>query len=667
LVVRPIPIIADSYVDKEFGTGVLKVTPAHDFNDYELGKKHNLPLINILEPNGKLNANAGLYDGLSITEARERVIEDLIKCNALVKTEAIVQQIGICQRCESIVEPVVSDQWFMKMKPLAEKAIEAARKGESLSLTEVDQCNDTFKIIPETWYSTYYHWMENIRDWCISRQLWWGHRVPAWYCKACKSVTVSAEEPKNCKHCHSHEIYQDEDVLDTWFSAGLWPFATLGWPEKTAAYQKFYPGSILETGFDILFFWVARMLMLGLHFNDGKIPFRRVYLHAMVRDEKGKKMSKTKGNVIDPLAVIEKYGADAFRFTLLSMSGQGRDIKLNTDRVEGYKAFCNKLWNASRYVMMRLGFVESDLTTAQEAYKHSLKDAEKWIKENRSNLHAINKWILSRFETTADSINKAFEEFRMGEASLLLYDFIWKDFCDWYIEFSKELLKDANIFHETQHCLVYLLHKTLRLAHPFIPFITEEIYKHIPETNKSESTFLILQPWPCTSIMEKQTEAEDTVELWKDVIEHLRTFRGENGISPKARPEVYFDVNIARQNIFHAGLPFIVSIAQLGHLLPKSDDLTDQTDISEICCNSARLYVSLRGLVDVEGEVSRLEKEKHKIQNDINFLQTKLNRQEFLARAPKDLVKLEQERLGTFNNNLESINKAIERLLKIKS
>ncbi len=672
---REIPIIADTYVDREFGTGTLKVTPAHDFNDYELGKRHNLPVISIMDQKGILNSNAGPYCGLRVTVARDQVIRDLQEKNLLTKTEELVQQVGLCQRCESIVEPMMSEQWFMNMKPLAEKAVAAAKKGESMSLTEVDRHDDAFKILPDTWYSTYYHWMDNIRDWCVSRQLWWGHRIPAWYCKDCSKVTVSSNDVTSCQHCHSTSVHQDEDVLDTWFSSGLWPFATLGWPEKTEAYNRFYPSSILETGFDILFFWVARMLMMGIHFNEGRVPFKRVYLHAMVRDEKGQKMSKTKGNVIDPLDIIREYGADAFRFTLLSMAGQGRDIKLSTDRIENDKAFCNKLWNASRYVLMKLGYVafESNAPGFTNPEPFQELATTEWLTKNYSTLHPVNQWILSRLEKTADSINVMLDEFRVGEASQQLYDFSWRDFCDWYIEFSKELLTNPAYTHQTQVCLLHVLRSTLALAHPFIPFITEQIYKNLPKL-PGDSQPLMQHPFPRRRIdgvcqdqfTAANPAAEETVMFWKQIVERLRAFRGENRIAPKARPAVTFQITTAAEPGFALGIPMIISLAQIGSLTPEKGNPAERFDTSELNCGPVKLFISLQGLIDVDGEIKRLEKEKAKIADDIGHSERKLAKKEFLDRAPQSLINEEQGKVNQLKLNLQSVDQSILRLNKMR-
>jgi valyl-tRNA synthetase len=677
---RQIPVIADAYVDKEFGSGALKVTPAHDFNDYEIGQRHKLPLVTVIDFKGRMTDAAGAkYKGLTVAEARERVVADLTEQGLLVKIEDITQQVGLCQRCESVVEPLVSEQWFMKMKPLADKAIEAARKGEKLTLAEVDKRTDAFKIVPEMWMATYYHWMENIRDWCVSRQLWWGHRIPAWYCDGCGKMTVAETDVTKCPGCGNAKLRQDEDVLDTWFSSGLWPFATLGWPEKTKAYKTFYPASILETGFDILFFWVARMLMLGIHFNEGRVPFTRVYLHAMVRDEKGQKMSKTKGNVIDPLDLIRDHGADAFRFTLLAMSGQGRDIKLSLERIEGYQAFCNKLWNASRYVLMRLGFVAAEgaepVAPADFARITGGKTLDEWLVSRRGKLHPVNAWILSQLESASERVSAALGEFRMGDAAQEIYSFTWQSFCDWYIEFSKELLRDPKFAEETQVSLAFVLRQMLALAHPFIPFITEEIFKNMPRLPGEKLESLMVAPYPgLLPGTEKPAprrfadeDADATVGLWMESVERLRAFRGENGIAPKARPDITFDApKGADGDRLRKGTSAIVSLAQLGSLKEETGALRGRPDAAEILVRGFKMYVGLKGLVDVDAELKRLDKERAGLQKDIEFVEKKLSRPDFIQRAPAELVAAEREKLAGVHQKLAAVDATIAKLTKLK-
>lgn len=672
---REIPVIADSYVDREFGSGALKVTPGHDFNDYDIGKRHNLPVLGVFAKDGKVNEEGKQYQGLSIPEAREKIVADLQAAELLVRIEDHSHSVGVCDRCERVAEPMVSEQWFMNVKPMAEKAIAAVKKGESLSLEEIDRRDDVIKILPESWTATYYHWMENIRDWCISRQLWWGHQIPAYYCGNCGATTVSRDEVNSCPKCKSGNVKQDEDVLDTWFSSGLWPFTTLGWPENTKAYKTFYPTSVMETGFDILFFWVARMIMMGMHFNDGKVPFKRVYLHAMVRDEKGQKMSKTKGNVIDPLDIIRDYGSDAFRFTLAMMAGQGRDVKLSLDRIEGYKAFCNKFWNASRYVLMRLGHVASELPgdpipPVDFAKITGGKTLKQWVQAERSKFHPINQWILAELDETIGRVEKGFEEFRLNESSQAVYDFVWGQYCDWYIEFSKELLSSsdhANAVAETQGCLMYVLEESLKLAHPLIPFVTEEIYQHLPlRPGVSPKSPLMLAEFPKQSGFTSREQAQ-AVHIWKDSIATFRAFRGENNISPKARPKVTYDVtDLNARDAFISGVPFIRALAQLESLEAETGYLRGDPTTGEVLSKSAKFFIPLKGLVDVDGELKRVEKEKQTALADITFTQAKLSKETFISKAPKELVDKEKEKLRLLEVKVGELDHALERLRKLR-
>jgi valyl-tRNA synthetase len=449
---RPIPVFADDFVDKEFGTGLVKVTPAHDPNDFDMGKRHGLEEINILDKNGRINENGGTYAGMDRFEARKKIVEDLEKLGLLVKVEKHDHSVGHCYRCQTVIEPYLSKQWFVKIQPLADEAIRVVEQGR-------------IRFVPKNWEKTYFEWMYNIRDWCVSRQLWWGHRIPAFYCEDCDHVTVSIDDPERCGGCGSSNIRQDEDVLDTWFSSGLWPFSTLGWPDATPALKKYYPTSVLVTGFDIIFFWVARMIMLGVKFM-GDVPFRDVYIHALVRDEHGNKMSKSRGNVIDPLLMMDQYGTDAFRFTLAIFAAQGRDIILSEKRIEGYRAFCNKIWNATRFILMNLGddFIAGDIDATA--------------------LEPFDRWILDRLNRAIDDINRALEEYRFNEAAHLIYDFWWGEFCDWYVELTKQRLYNGETAAAVSSALArqvlyHVLETSLKLLHPFMPFITEEIWEKI--------------------------------------------------------------------------------------------------------------------------------------------------------------------------------------------
>ncbi len=671
LVGKKIPIIADEYVDRTFGSGALKITPGHDFNDYDLGIKHKLPIISVFDKNGKVNENGGSYIGLSIPDAREKIVTDLTEKNLLVKTEDHVNSVGVCQRCERVVEPMISDQWFLNVKPLAEKAIKAVKAGEKCTLTEVDQRDDAIKIVPEGWVNTYYQWMENIRDWCVSRQLWWGHQIPAWYCQDCKNIMVARTTPTKCAQCSSTKLKQDEDVLDTWFSSALWPFSTLGWPEKTNLMQTFYPSSVMETGFDILFFWVARMIMMGMHFNGGKVPFKRVYLHAMVRDEKGQKMSKTKGNVIDPLEIIHNYGADAFRFTLTAMAGQGRDVKLSLERVEGYKAFCNKIWNASRYVLMRLGVVQQEGVPPTEKVDFVKITAgvnlQEWIEKNKRQFHPINQWILERFTQTSTAVNSGFENFKLNESANEVYTFVWNEYCDWYIEFSKTLLANNQTAEETQGVLLYVLESILKLAHPMIPFITEEIYAQLPvRLGAEKSKLLMLQSFP-QGQFSKFSEAAEKVIIWKNAIEALRAFRGENGINPKARPSASYTAVSRHQAMISEGIPYIKALSQFENITLESSQHQQSDTVSEVTTDAVKFFVTLAGLVDVDAELKRIDKERKDTLSDLEHVRNKLAKPTFTEKAPADLIEKEKEKMIGLEKKLTEIEKNVQKLAKLRT
>lgn len=662
---RLIPVIADAYVDQEFGSGALKVTPTHDFNDYDLGKRHSLPTVSVMGKDGKITAAGGPYAGLKFGEARERVIQDLKSSGLLVKTEDHVHKVGLCQRCETVAEPLISKQWFVKIAPLAQPAIEAV-KTRKITFT------------PESWEKTYFEWMGNIRDWCISRQLWWGHQIPAWHCGRCQEITVSRASPQACSHCKASasELKQDEDVLDTWFSSGLWPFGTLGWPGSTAALKTFYPTSILETGFDIIFFWVARMIMMGIHFMK-EIPFSRVYLHAMVRDEKGEKMSKSKGNVIDPLVVIDQHGADPLRFTLACMAGQGRDIKLSVDRVEGYRAFCNKLWNAVKFFLLQ---IDPQNGGPVEVPKTGI---EPWILSRRPEIEPVNRWILSRLQTITEKVDSSLEKFEIGEAAQALYDFTWYEFCDWYIEFVKVLVKESKeVREETLHVYQYVLKRILRLLHPFIPFVTEELWGALPWRRLSTTTAreqaglepldsLMLQPFPRVIEGFKSPDSESTVEALKAVVEAIRNFRGENRIPPKASFVVrYHPHTSAVHSFLQINESKIVSLAGIKGLERYSvtEQKAKQIDpgleaVIPLKAPPVDLRVKLEGLVDVEGESTRLKKEIQKLDEDLAFVRNKLSKADFMAKAPAALVNKERAREQEFLKKKAELETALAQLL----
>jgi valyl-tRNA synthetase len=659
---RLIPVITDAYVDKEFGSGGLKVTPAHDFNDYDLGKRHGLPFVEVMGKDGKITPAGGPYAGLKFKEARERIVEDLKAQELLVKVEDHTHSVGQCQRCETIAEPIVSMQWWVKIEPLAKPAIEAVETGK-------------IEFVPKNWEKTYFEWMRNIRDWCISRQLWWGHQIPAWYCGD-GHVTVARETPAKCGECGKLGLTQDSDVLDTWFSSGLWPFSTLGWPQKTPALQTFYPTSILETGFDIIFFWVARMIMMGIHFM-GDVPFKKVYLHAMVRDEKGEKMSKTKGNVIDPLDVIKQHGTDSLRFTLAAMAGQGRDIKLSLDRVEGYRAFANKLWNAVKFFHLQLE--EKDLQgNSRSAIPDPQGGAGMWLTHHKAELLPQNRWILSRLQTVIAQVEQGLERFELNESAQALYDFTWREFCDWYIEFAKLPLKEDGPWRlQTVYTLRHGLEAILRLLHPFMPFVTEELWQSLPwkkaattharsQGGRPEIVSLMLQRFPTPLESFKDAEAEKLIEAIKTIVEAIRNFRGENNISPRVEfPVRYVASSSAMDAFVRSNAPDIQALARISQLerVEGGAPASGAEAVIPISHPPIELRVSLKGLVNVEEESKRIQKEIEKLDADIDFIRNKLGKETFRAKAPPELVAKEEKRQAELMAKRTELESSLSRLV----
>ena len=610
LLKRELPIIEDSYVDIEFGTGALKVTPAHDPNDFEIGRRHQLESINVMDPNACMNDNAGPYKGQDRYAARKAIIEDLKAEDLLVKIEDHIHKVGHCYRCKTVVEPYLSKQWFVKTQPLAKPAIEAVRNGK-------------IKIVPKFWENTYFEWMENIRDWCISRQIWWGHQIPAWNCGKCNEFTVARETPSACKHCGGTDLVQETDVLDTWFSSALWPFSTLGWPDQTESLKKFYPTSVLCTGFDILFFWVARMIMMGLKFMDD-IPFHHVYIHALIRDAEGQKMSKTKGNVIDPLAIMDQYGTDALRFTLAAFAAQGRDIKLDEDRIDGYRNFCNKLWNASRFAFMNL-----------EDYKGTC------TLETNSHQSLADRWILSRLNSTAKDVHQALEAFRFNDAATTLYKFIWNEFCDWYIELSKSRLNSDNADerHATQNVLVHVLEATLKLLHPFMPFITEEIWQKLPKDGDS----IMVAPFPEFDPKREDTEAETHLQWVMEIINAARNIRGEMNLKPSLKIPLRIKTSDPKKELIaNTFAHYIKELARLEGLEVGPSVVKPKVSASSIL-SDAEVIVPLEGLMDFGEEKKRIEKELKKVEKEIIFLSKKLSNQNFVDKAPPDVIEKDRQ------------------------
>lgn len=631
LLERRIPVIGDAYVDREFGTGALKVTPAHDPNDFEIGQKYNLELVKVIGENGAMTTAAGPYAGLDRFEARKRVIADLEALGLLEKVEPYRHAVGHCYRCKSIIEPNLSMQWFVNVKPLAAQAIEAVRMGRT-------------RIIPTVWEKTYYDWMENIKDWCISRQIWWGHRIPAWYCDDCGEITVERFDPTQCSHCKSNRIRQDEDVLDTWFSSALWPFSTLGWPEKTPELKRFYPTSCLVTGFDILFFWVARMMMMGLKFM-GDVPFRDVYIHALVRDAEGQKMSKSKGNVIDPLEVIDKYGTDSFRFTLTAMAAQGRDIKLSEERIEGYRHFVNKLWNAARFVLMNLdGFIEGEV--------------------DRTSCELKDRWILSRLYDVVVRVRTSLDEYRFNDAATSLYQFVWHEMCDWYLEMAKPALyqKDDPIRRLfTQRVMVRVLKTALELLHPIMPFVTEEIWQKLP--GAGESIVITKFPEACEGDYNPKAEAAMTDII--AVVTAIRTIRSEMNVPPASK--VHVDIvshhRDKRENLIkHCDI--ITALAGLKSISVHESYVRPAAAAAAVV-EGIDVFVDLAGIIDFNEERRRLQKEIDKISADLDFLEKKLANQNFLARAPHDVVEKERKRQADLKEKRQKLIDNIERIQRL--
>jgi len=629
---RELPLIGDNYVDSSFGSGALKVTPAHDPNDFELGRRHDLELINVMNPDGSMNEAAGpLYQGLDRFTCRQKLVENLKIQNFLESVEEHTHSVGHCYRCHTVVEPYVSTQWFVKTKPLAKSAIEAVKSGR-------------IHIVPKLWENTYFNWMENIRDWCISRQIWWGHQIPAWNCPACKKITVARETPKVCSHCEEGDLIQEVDVLDTWFSSALWPFSTLGWPEQTQTLNKFYPTSVLCTGFDILFFWVARMIMMGIRFMDN-IPFHSVYIHALIRDSEGQKMSKTKGNVIDPLTMMDKYGTDALRFTLAAFAAQGRDIKLSEERIEGYRNFCNKLWNASRFVLMNL-----------DGYDGTYKLIPN---EERP---ASHRWILSRLNEACREVNHALEEFKFNDAASSIYKFVWNEYCDWFLELSKPHLYGGNDRKETQNILVYVLGNCLRLLHPFMPFITEEIHSKLPGTTGSmmEDTF------PEYKENNVDLEAEKTFSTVINVIDCVRNVRGEMNLNPGLNLDLLIrtrhdhEVTTLNNNTQYINSLGRANLIQSGPTVKKP-----RVSISSVC-GEMDIFIPLEGKINFTEEKNRVEKELNKIEKDIIVLVKKLSNKNFIDKAPPEVIekdcqrkKILSEKQARLKMHLETVNIAL--------
>ena len=624
IVHREIPVIADDYVDIEFGTGVVKITPAHDPNDFEVGLRHNLEVINVLTPDAKIVDDYPKYAGMDRYEARKAIVEDLQAEGALVEIEDYSHNVGTCYRCGTTVEPRVSKQWFVKMEPLAKPAVEVVRNGE-------------VKFVPERFDKTYFHWMENIKDWCISRQLWWGHRIPAYYCDDCGEVMVSAQEVHTCSKCGSNHVHQDPDTLDTWFSSALWPFSTLGYPDDTKELEYFYPTDTLVTGYDIIFFWVARMIFSGVE-HMGQVPFHTVLIHGLVRDAQGRKMSKSLGNGIDPLLVIDQYGADALRFTLATGNAPGNDMRFSDEKVKASRNFANKLWNAARFVLMYLG------------NDYSYPGLPK-------NLAIEDKWILSKVNTLAKEVTDNLERFELGIAVAKLYDFIWDVFCDWYIEIAKIRLQSGEGADTAKAVLVYVLTDILKLLHPFMPFITEEIYQAIPHDTES----IMISKWPEYDPTLSFADEEAQMEKIMDAIRAIRNRRAEMNIPPSKKSKVY--VETAFSDVFAVGSEFIKRLAYASDV-EIADAFGDLGNTVTIVTNDAKIYIPLGDLVDFEAEAKRLQKELAAAEEKLAFINKKLDNPGFVNKAPEKVVQQNRDEAAKLTEKIANLRSSLENLSK---
>ncbi len=613
---RTIPVIHDTYVDMEFGTGALKITPGHDPNDFEIGQRHGLMIVNVMNKDATMNAEAGPYEGLDRFECRRKLWADMEDAGLTLEVKPYRTQVPRSQRGGEIVEPLVSTQWFVKAKPLADKALQAVADGR-------------IQIIPDRFTKVYNNWLENIRDWCISRQLWWGHRIPVWYCADCHGMTVAREDPAECAHCYSQRIEQDPDVLDTWFSSGLWPFSTLGWPDDTPDLRRYYPTSVMETGYDILFFWVARMIMSGLEYTD-EVPFHTVYLHGLIRDEHGRKMSKTSGNVIDPLAMMEQYGTDALRFTLLTGSTPGNDMNLSIDRIAANRNFSNKIWNGTRFVVSNLG------TAFQSGA------ASTW---NLSGLTLPDRWILSRLNRLVATVTRLIDVYQFGEAGRQLYEFFWSEFADWYIEVAKIRLygADARAQATARRVLVHVLDRSLRMLHPFIPFVTEAAWLHLPHEGES----LMITQWPSQSLALLDDEAEAEMSTLIEIIRTIRNIRSEYNVEPGRQIGAYIAAG-DNYELVSRHQDIVTSLARLdGEQLKLSATLPEKPDqaAGQVIGGGIEIYLPLAGMIDVEAERIRCQQEIAQLEKRIAASKSKLANPDFIQKAPAEVVERERERL----------------------
>lgn len=627
---KEIPIIADEYVEKDFGTGVVKITPAHDPNDFEVGMRHNLPQIRVMDNFALMNENAKQYQGMDRYEARKQIIKDLEGLDLLVKIEPHKHNVGTCQRCSTVIEPLISKQWYVRMQPLAEPAIEVVKNG-------------TIKFVPERFSKIYFNWMENIQDWCISRQLWWGHRIPAYYCQECGHLMVEADMPDVCPKCGSSRIEQDPDTLDTWFSSALWPFSTLGWPKNTEDLKYFYPTDVLVTAYDIIFFWVARMIFSGME-NMGKEPFGYVLIHGLVRDAQGRKMSKSLGNGIDPLEVIDQYGTDALRFALSIGNSPGNDLRFSTEKIESSRNFANKIWNASRFVLMNfdenLDFAKVDPT------KFTVAD----------------KWILSRVNSLAKEVTENMEKFELGIALQKVYEFIWEEFCDWYIELVKPRLYDreSETRLEAQYVLNYVLGNSMKLLHPYMPFITEEIYMHLLHNDES----IMISKWPEYRADYSFPAEENQMQLVMEAIRSIRNIRAEMNVPPSRKAKVIFvTAGEEEKRTLSEGKTFFERLASASEVTVQPDKAGIPSDAVATIIHGTEIFIPLEDLIDIEKEIERLEKEKANLQKELERVDSKLNNQGFVAKAPAKVIEEEKAKQAKYR---EMYDKVVERLNGLK-
>jgi len=647
LVGRLMPIIADEHVDPEFGTGAVKVTPSHDPNDFEMGLRHNLAFVSVIGTDGRMTEEAGLYKGLDRFECRKEILKDLESKGYLVKVENITHAVGHCQRCHSPVEPLISEQWFVRMKPLAEPALKAVQDGQ-------------VQFVPERFSKIYEHWMTNIRDWCISRQLWWGHRIPVWYCEDCNEMIVATKEPESCPKCGG-KVYQDEDVLDTWFSSALWPFSTMGWPEDTQDLEYFFPTDILITGYDIIFFWVARMIFTSLEFT-GEAPFHHVLIHGLVRDALGRKMSKSLDNGIDPLDVVSQYGTDALRISLVSGVAMGSDMRFYDEKVEGARNFCNKIWNASRYCITNLGGWEP---------------REEWFKDSSGGKPALNekvtmltsRWILSKLEETILGVHDALERYEPGEALDLIIDFVWSEFCDWYIEFSKEDLDNPNTADETRFVLYYVFRESLALLHPFAPFITEELWSYLPKVKKDSQSLvdsIMIAQYPLSGRFREDDLAEEIINTLIEAVRGIRNMRSEVNVPTGKKEKVIIVAD--DKDLWETFRPYISRLAWADPLEIVGKEPATQRPGKALAwvVKGAEVFLPLAGVVDVDEEITRLEKVAMELEKDLERTEKRLSDEEFLSKAPEDIVEKQKKRQEENSEKLQTIRKRIAMLQEIR-